>query len=655
MSACDAEIALYIYEHEGVDLEGLATRFNIAERTARAKVQRANAMLDGTARITYRRSQGGYILQVFDCDSFERWRHVHVDSASRLPATHNERVAFILNDLLSRTDYITLDDLAETLFVSRASISHDLKDVEARIGRYNLTLERRPYHGMRIMGSEMDRRMCMADAAVASEGNTLPNAVQALLPHAGDNASAATRQMLINTVASCVQEVTASVGFAINAVAYQGLLVHIVISLIRVKSGCYVPIASESLERVRETRAFAVAQRVVSCIEQKLNLSLPEEEVAYIAIHLAGKETIYASEADEKDFDSTGVIISDEVWAIVSEMLERVWRAFRFDFRNDLELRMNLAQHIVPLTVRLQYHMNLKNPLLSDIKTRYPLAYSMAIGASAVISECYELGLSEDETGYIALSFALALERQKTAPPKKNIMVVCASGAGSARLLEHRCRQEFDDCVGNIVMCDVLRIEDVNFDDIDYVFTTVPLPKALPVPVREVTRFFDAAEIEGVRGLLRAQAASDELVRYVSQDLFFPHCPYSEKNELISFLCERMSAIRQVDRGFTDLVFERERASGTAFGNNVAMPHPIEGAADETFMAVAVLDRPLVWDDGGQTVQAVFLIAYSRSGGAELDAFFSALADVLVDKEAISSLVNRQTWQELNRILSLSI
>ena len=38
-------------------------------------------------------------------------------------------------------------------------------------------------------------------------------------------------------------------------------------------------------------------------------------------------------------------------------MIETVWRAFRFDFRNDAELCMNLARHTMPPIVRLRYNM----------------------------------------------------------------------------------------------------------------------------------------------------------------------------------------------------------------------------------------------------------------------------------------------------------
>ena len=85
---------------------------------------------------------------------------------------------------------------------------------------------------------------------------------------------------------------------------------------------------------------------------------------------------------------------------------------FRFDFSSDLELRMNLARHIGPLGYRLEYHMHMDNPMLPDIKTRFPLAYSMAAGTSQVLERHFGSQPSDEELGYIAMAFALALEQQ---------------------------------------------------------------------------------------------------------------------------------------------------------------------------------------------------------------------------------------------------
>ena len=46
------------------------------------------------------------------------------------------------------------------------------------------------------------------------------------------------------------------------------------------------------------------------------------------------------------------------------------------------------------------------NPMLPDIKTRFPLAYSMAAGTSQVLERHFGSQPSDEELGYIAMAFA---------------------------------------------------------------------------------------------------------------------------------------------------------------------------------------------------------------------------------------------------------
>lgn len=120
----------------------------------------------------------------------------------------------------------------------------------------------------------------------------------------------------------------------------------------------------------------------------------------------------------------------------------------------------------------------------------------------------------------------------------------------------------------------------------------------------------------------------------------------------MGFLCERAEAVRGDVSGLLPLVLKREEAAPTSYGNGVAMPHPLEAVSDDTFVTVGLLDEPVVWDERGTEVRAVFLISFSRSGGAELDAFFNSLADFFVDDAALAKLVDEQRWETLVDLLT---
>ena len=52
------------------------------------------------------------------------------------------------------------------------------------------------------------------------------------------------------------------------------------------------PLASEDMSDIERRSEYAAARRVAGGIKFRLGMELPEEEVAYIAIHLAGKRTL---------------------------------------------------------------------------------------------------------------------------------------------------------------------------------------------------------------------------------------------------------------------------------------------------------------------------------------------------------------------------
>ena len=622
MDAHNRELVKMLRRSDYVLPETLASHFGVSDRTIRTYVRHANDALKGIASIV-NHSNRGYSLTVTDEDALSAWEAGYDAGFSRsLPQTNAERVNYLLDDLLSRTDWITSGKLAEILYVSPRTISANLKEVEGVLARFDLTLERRPHYGIRVVGPEFKRRICLANTTMS-------------LIAGGGKAT----DLMLDCVSKCVDDALHAEGFEVNSIAYQNLLVHIGVAVLRLRSGNSVPFDQDRLNKVRSDREYAVAEQIARRIDEAFDIELPDEEIAYIAIHLMGKQILDITEEGE-----AGTAISDEVWDVVSRMLDVVNSTFHFDFRSDLELRMNLARHIVPLSVRLRYQMSMSNPLLSDIKRRFPLAYSMALESATVLVSEYDAAMSEDEVGYIALALALALERRKAEPVKKNILVVCASGMGSARLLEYQYRKDFGAYLDKVIACDLAQLDRMDFQGIDYVFTTVPIDRALPVPVRQVGFFLTQDERADVHALLRGQHEQSPKIAGFSPELFFAHLDFDSKDAVLRGLCERAAAVERIDPAFYDLVCKREELAPTAFGNLVAMPHPVEPTSDRTFVCVGLLDNPIPWGD--QQVQAVFLISIARGEDPPRD-FYERLANLFGDEQAIRELLADQRYERL--------
>ncbi len=640
----DNLFAAYIGRNPGITPIEVANHLGVSVRTVRTYTKQTNAAMEGFARIDLTRGEG-FNLVVEDGKAFTAWARGPVEMRSDdLPQTPRERVEYIINDLIFRNDWITLDELAQILYVSRSAVSSDIKAVEKRLQPFELSIEKRPHYGIRLAGSEPARRACLVHIIMETFKRS-PDESGAVIE--------ARPSWDVGNLVDSVSDVVDGVldeepGFRINSLVYKNLIVHIAVAILRTREGCSTLFAPQELEAIMRSGEFAIARRIASRLESLMDVSLKDDEIAYISIHLSGKRVIDAIPGSTP----SSTVITDEVWDVVSDMLDQVWSVFRFDFRGDLELRMNLARHIPPLIVRLCCNMTLENPMMHDIKARYPLAYAMARDASAVLGVQYHTKVSDDEIGYIALAFALALERHVGSIEKKRILVVCASGAGSSHLLEFQIRKQFGDYIESLHTCDVLQLPTFDFSSIDYVFTTVPLPIDPPVPVREIKYFLDDDAVRSVKRLLGSTERDGEMVlNYFSRDLFFTDVPGKTKDEVLSYLTSEVCACRNVSESFAELVRKREEVVSTAFGNDVAIPHPLEASGDETFVCVGLLRQPVEWDDAGQTVQAVFLSSFTDHDGVEVQKLYSVLASMLISRRAVARLLEDRSWETLAALI----
>ncbi|PNB65879.1 PTS fructose transporter subunit IIA, partial [Pseudomonas sp. GW456-E7] len=178
--------------------------------------------------------------------------------------------------------------------------------------------------------------------------------------------------------------------------------------------------------------------------------------------------------------------IDEETDQLTFAKIEAVDRELKLGILHDKELKIGLALHMKPAISRNRYGMNLRNPMLAAIKEHYPLAFEAGIIAGMVIKEQTGIDIHENEIGYLALHFGAAIERKKTESPPKRCIIVCASGAGSAQLLREKLRSHFGKRLDIFGTAEYYSLDQMSYESIDFVISTIPIKKELPVPVLKV-------------------------------------------------------------------------------------------------------------------------------------------------------------------------
>lgn len=610
-----------------VPSQQLAVALDVSSRTIRSDLKELQDVLKKHGAGIESKPKIGNRLLIHNREAFlSFYKSLEEAKEDELPVTAADRVQYLLEYLLAAEEYVKIDDLCENLFISKSSISQDLKEVRARLQEYNLVLANRPNYGIKVEGREFDLRLCIA--------NTTIDRVKL-----GTNQDKDQQKEILAQIADTLTTVFEEYAFRMSDVAFQNLIVHIYIAIKRVHEGCYVPLEENQLTAIQGEQEYAIAEVIVRRLQTLCSFIIPESETGYIAIHLASKKIV------ELEGDGIhNIIIDNEVNEIVTHMLQSVYDSFKIDFMDDLELRMVLALHLVPFGVRMQYDMILRNPLLKEIKTRFTLAYSIAVSACDILHKYYHKNIQEDEIGYFALHFNLALERKKNVIAKKNILIVCSTGRGTAELLVYKFREEFGKYLDTIRTCDVLGIKKIDFTDIDYVIATVPIQTSVPVPILEVKYFLEDSDVHAVRRLL-SEEKSTKMLQYFDERLFLCDIDAVDKEDALHQMVKRIKEVKDVPRNFYQCVMKRETQAVTEFGNMVAIPHPYKAITKDTFVCIAILRKPIVWDK--KKVQLIYLMSMEDNPNRNLQLFYKITSKLLVNKNYVKEVLQKKDFQIL--------
>ena len=140
---------LDIIEKETVTTSAqLASLVHLSEKTVRTRIRLLNDELMGHGAKLHSVPGRGFELQILDEARYAQWKSEKAQN--HIPTSSIGRVAYILAYLLNEENYVKLDVLSEQLYVSRNTITADLKQVEEILERVHLKILRRPNYGIRV-------------------------------------------------------------------------------------------------------------------------------------------------------------------------------------------------------------------------------------------------------------------------------------------------------------------------------------------------------------------------------------------------------------------------------------------------------------------------------------------------------------------------
>lgn len=654
------EIGLLEYlltkQHHFVSSVELAEAIGVSDRTARKYLKLLGQTIEQHGAHLISKQGNGYMLEIIHTVEFEVfWQETQLSKKTLKSVTQVEesidRQHYILNKLFFNNEVVLFDDLAQELFVSKTTLMNAINDIRKQVLPYSLEIIN-DKKGVRVHGVESDIRHFMMDYFFVDtfEDSMFSFVEDSLL----DDINFA--EISIVVIDEC-----RDARLRLSDYVVHNLVLHIALMIKRIRTG-YALSFFQISDDIQKSKEYDVALRILYRLEAAFNINFPIEEANYIALHLKVKQMPGSSELNRNPKEAT--YLNDEIKAI----LKKMGKVTDISLENDQTLLSSLIAHFKPLLIRLENNIQLSNPLVDDIKKKYLEVFNLTKDYFSKMSVLEDKSIGDDEWAYIAIHVLAAIERAINRK-KLKVLVVCATGSGSAMMLKNRLENEFG---GTIKIVDVIGYYEINEErikGIDLIVSSISLANLLFLtPVIQVSVFLTNEETEEIRRFIRKSPTdqteinldkmmglnkADQIVRemFVPDKFMYLEEPIN-KMDLLDKMTIRLNEARKP--GFKQLMLNqmalRETYSQVVYGDRLAFPHPTRPLTVAEEVVVALLKHPLKWDEEHPEVNFVFLLSPSKGSNEKIRYVSSSLVDFVNDEEAQKRLMENPSFEVLKDI-----
>ncbi|EPS4514174.1 BglG family transcription antiterminator [Klebsiella aerogenes] len=615
-----------LLRNETLPQDELAQRLSVSTRTVRADITALNALLaQYGAQFTLNRGSG-YQLKIDDRSRFQALEET-APKTQHVPRTAQERIHFLLVRFLTSAFSIKLEDLADEWFVSRATLQNDMVEVRERFQRYQLTLETRPRHGMKLFGSEVSIRACLTDLLweLTLQGGMNPlisaEALEAYVPA---------------QLEPVLQETLTRHHIRLTDVGERFICLYGAVVVRRVSEG--YPLADFSAEDVAQNVRDA-ARDLAGELQRLAGKPFSPAEEEWLCVHIAARQV--------QDVDPE-TISADDDEALVNYILRYINSQYNYNLLDDAQLHADLLTHIKTMITRVRYQIMIPNPLLDNIKQHYPMAWDMTLAAVSSWGKYTPYTISENEIGFLVLHIGVGLERHYNIGYQRqpHVLLVCDTSNAMVRMIEAILQRKYPQ-LAIAATISQREYEQREAIDEDFVISTVRIGEK-DKPVVTIAPFPTDYQLDQIGKLVLVDRTRPWMLnKYFDAAHFRVIDKPIDQQTLFAELCQQLQQEGFVDAEFHDSVVEREAIVSTMLGDGIALPHALGLLAKKTVVYTVIAPQGIAWGD--ETAHIIFLLAISKSEYEEAMAIYDIFVTFLRER-AMSRLAATRSFDEFKTV-----
>ncbi len=610
-SARQSEILRQFAHREHATAKEIAGALQVSEKTIRNEIKEINR-LNGEAVIIPQKGRG---YAISDQETIRKQALERKDDNS-------DRRLQILREILTDGEY-GYYELADRYYISESTLEHDIQELnEGVLKQYGAGIVRRKNRLYLDCSEQMRRQICMYLLMKEVEFHEFDlDAYENCFLYSDPR-----------KLKALLTDFFRKNGLSFNDMEALTFLSHIGILIDSVKGGNSL----KSYQSIYMTERSPYTDELCRCLEEQYEICLNESERSYI-------DSLMASHAGM--IQPAQGFHNKEMADFIDYVLAEVESCYRIRLKEDESFKSSLLLHLVSLVERARQKRFMKNPMLREIREKFPLLYDISVFMAMELQKRFDILLDEGEIGYITLHLMCLVEKMK----EKRFRIAVVDPVACRKAVYYQERLEF--CFPNetmeVVCFSVFELEHVEKAEPDFIIMTAHLKESFKAPVLLCSPLLMEPDIQKIGKCmeeLRLRRNRNQIVRsQFDSRLFFAEPDIEEKEELIHFMCGELIKYGYCDAHYEELLLERERIAPTSFGNYFAIPHPVKKEAIRPGIAIAVLKKNMDWS--GQKVRLVFLFSLAKENES-LMKLYGGIVEMLDDKEKVKRLLQKTRFED---------
>lgn len=349
--------------------------------------------------------------------------------------------------------------------------------------------------------------------------------------------------------------------------------------------------------------------------------------------------------------------ISNVAFCIINEFCTDVMEKYSFDLRESKEIMDDLTIHIEYMLRRLDMGYELENPMIDDIKRKYPLSCEIAMLIVHTIYKYKKKYPVDDEISYIAVYIEYYLQMSNT---KLKVVIINDNSMGVNNIIRNWVLSNFSNQIEIVDSIHIHYLESyLQEHEIDLIISLREIPKNIIVPSYVIENIPYKTDFDLLNSLIhkiKINHRYENITRRMFDERFIKFYHNNEGfEEIIKDLSQILEEHGRIEswKRFSEDVISREKIYPTTLGKYFAIPHPLTTFAQKTTVSVAVLEKPMVYHD--REMKILFLLAIENKVDDDVNTLFQFFKQIALDKKLFQNLLDVQDKYEfINKMIYIS-